>query len=157
LFLIFSRLLEAHPTIHDELPYLFLNGKVTVKPNVKAFFQDGVEFSDDTSEQTDVIVFATGYDYKVEFVDKDVIAIDDNRTRLYKYMYPPNLSHPTFAVIGLVQPIGAIMPISEMQCRWYSRVMNGTRHSLCSVQRVRSAIEVLMFIFCYRKGDGAFF
>jgi hypothetical protein len=44
---------------------------------------------------------------------------------LYKYVFPPDLPHPTLAVIGLVQPLGSLMPISEMQCRWVSRVLTG--------------------------------
>ena len=42
---------------------------------------------------------------------------------LYKYVFPPDLSHPTLAVIGCIQPLGAIMPISEMQCRLAAGVM----------------------------------
>lgn len=36
------------------------------------------------------------------------------------------LDHPTLAVIGLVQPLGAIMPIAEIQARWATRVFKGT-------------------------------
>lgn len=40
-------------------------------------------------------------------------------------MFPPHLSHPTIAIIGLVQAVGAVMPISEMQCRWFAKIMKG--------------------------------
>ncbi|KAJ8388459.1 hypothetical protein AAFF_G00133350 [Aldrovandia affinis] len=49
----------------------------------------------------------------------------ENKTSLYKYMYPPGLERPTLAIIGLVQPLGAIMPISEMQARWATRGFKG--------------------------------
>ena len=51
-----------------------------------------------------------------------------NKATLYKYMFPPGLERPTLAVIGLVQPLGAIMPISEMQARWATRVFKGKQH-----------------------------
>jgi len=36
-------------------------------------------------------------------------------------MFPTNLSHPkTLAIIGLVQPTGAVFPISEMQSRCFA-------------------------------------
>jgi len=44
---------------------------------------------------------------------------------LYKYVFPPQNKHPTLCVIGLIQPWGAIMPISELQCRWAARVFSG--------------------------------
>ncbi|XP_067671651.1 flavin-containing monooxygenase 5-like [Haliotis asinina] len=117
--------LEAHPTINDELPYQLVNGKVSIKPNVRTFAQNGAEFADDTFEEIDAVIYATGYDYRLAIVDEDVLRIDNNRTHLYQYMIPTNLTHPTFSVIGLVQPIGAIMPISEMQCRWFTKLIKG--------------------------------
>lgn len=42
---------------------------------------------------------------------------------LYKYVFP--LDYPSLAVIGLIQPIGSVVPISEMQCRWAAAVFEG--------------------------------
>lgn len=35
------------------------------------------------------------------------------------------MDYPTLAVVGLVQPIGSIAPISEMQARWIAAVFRG--------------------------------
>jgi dimethylaniline monooxygenase (N-oxide forming) len=35
------------------------------------------------------------------------------------------MTHPTLAVIGLIQPWGAINPIAELQARWAVRVFKG--------------------------------
>ena len=45
--------------------------------------------------------------------------------QLYKYVFPPHISHATLAVIGLVQAIGAVMPISELQSRWFVNLLIG--------------------------------
>ena len=42
-------------------------------------------------------------------------------------MWPPQLQRGCLAIIGNVQPLGAINPISEMQCRWATRVFKGAR------------------------------
>ena len=40
-------------------------------------------------------------------------------------MFPPKLKHPkTLAFITLVQPIGAFIPIAEIQSRWFTLLMN---------------------------------
>ncbi|XP_041349231.1 flavin-containing monooxygenase 5-like [Gigantopelta aegis] len=119
------RLLEAHPTINDELPFHIMTGKIGIKCNVDEFLENGVLFTDRTFEQIDDVIFCTGYDYRVDFVDPSVLQIVDNKTKLFKYMFPPELPHSTFAVIGLVQPIGSIIPVSEIQSRWFSRLLNG--------------------------------
>lgn len=35
------------------------------------------------------------------------------------------MTHPTLAVMGLIQPWGAINPITELQARWAIRVFKG--------------------------------
>lgn len=42
----------------------------------------------------------------------------------YKKNFIFNLQN-TFAIIGLIQPLGSIIPISEMQCRVFCEVLNG--------------------------------
>lgn len=39
-------------------------------------------------------------------------------------MFAPKLKHPkTLAFISLAQPIGALLPIGEMQSRWFAQLM----------------------------------
>ncbi|KAL5017097.1 hypothetical protein ScPMuIL_006686 [Solemya velum] len=118
------RALEAHPTISDDLPTSIMTGKVRVKPNVLEFDENGVKFEDGSYEEIDAVIFATGYDYKISFVDESVTGLKNNQPNLFKYVFPPHLPHATFAVIGLVQAIGALLPISEMQCRWYTSIFS---------------------------------
>jgi len=79
-----------------------------------------------TLQKVMVTVYIAGYDYKIPFLAQSVTQMKDNEPFLYKNMFPPELKHPTLAVIGLVQAIGAIMPLSEIQCRWYASIMTGT-------------------------------
>lgn len=44
---------------------------------------------------------------------------------LYKHVFPPDLEHPTLAVVGFIHALGAIMPQAEMQARWVTRVFKG--------------------------------
>lgn len=70
-------------------------------------------------------MFATGYKFSFPFLAADVIPVSQNKASLYKNVFPPELDHPTLAVIGLVQPLGSTLPISEMQARWAALVFKG--------------------------------
>ena len=121
------RVLSQHPTVSDDLPNRIICGSVRIKPNIKCITKSSVEFEDGTKEnEIDVVVLATGYKIGFPFIDKEVIDVKQNQVDLYKYIYPPDLEHPTLAVIGCIQPWGAIMPISEMQCRWATRLWKVT-------------------------------
>ncbi|KAL7397818.1 hypothetical protein ABVT39_028357 [Epinephelus coioides] len=120
------RLFSQHPTINDELPNRILSGTVQVKPNICRFQGSSVEFEDGSVvEDVDLVVFATGYKFSFPFLASHVVSVSQNKASLYKYVFPPEMDRPTLAIIGLVQPLGAIMPISEMQARWATRVFKG--------------------------------
>ena len=120
------KLFHAHPTVNDALPNRILNGTVKIKTNIKRFGKKCVEFEDGTVEENiDNVVLATGYKIGFPMIDQSVLHVENNHVSLYKYVFPPNLKHPTFAVVGLIQPWGAINPIAELQCRWATRVFNG--------------------------------
>lgn len=117
---------SQHPTINDDLPNRILAGYVQIRPNVKQFTDTGVIFDDGTVEENiDAVIFATGYSFSFSFCEETVISVKGNKTSLYKYMFPYHLEKPTLAVVGLIQPIGAIMPISELQSRLATQVFKG--------------------------------
>ncbi|KAM4641597.1 flavin-containing monooxygenase 5-like isoform 1-T3 [Discoglossus pictus] len=115
-----------HPTLNDDLPNRIISGHIQVRPNVKEFRETGVTFEDGTVERDiDVVIFATGYRFSFAFCEDPALSVRDNKISLYKYVFPPHLEKSTLAVIGLIQPLGAIMPISELQCRLATRVFKG--------------------------------
>ncbi|XP_060722703.1 si:dkey-239i20.2 isoform X2 [Tachysurus vachellii] len=120
------RLFSQHPMVNDDLPNRLISGTIKMKPNVCEFRGSSVVFEDGTIEDNiDLVVFATGYTFSFPFLQSHVISVTENKTQLYKYLFPPRLEKPTLAIIGLIQPLGAIMPISEMQARWATRVFKG--------------------------------
>ncbi|PIO14445.1 hypothetical protein AB205_0204940, partial [Aquarana catesbeiana] len=110
------------PFVNDELPSRIICGYVVVKPMLTEFTETSAIFDDGSIEENiDVVVFATGYNYSFPFLDESIIKVDD-KVHLYKSVFPKNLEKATLGVIGLIQPIGGIMTVSEMQARWITRV-----------------------------------
>ncbi|XP_010074385.1 PREDICTED: dimethylaniline monooxygenase [N-oxide-forming] 5-like, partial [Pterocles gutturalis] len=97
---------------------------VLVKPNVQEFTETFAIFEDGTKEDIDAVVFATGYSFSFPFLE-GYVKVVENQIPLYKFMFPPDLEKPTLAFIGFIQPLGAIFPIAELQCRWATRLFKG--------------------------------
>ncbi|XP_067878277.1 flavin-containing monooxygenase 5-like [Heterodontus francisci] len=116
---------SQHPMVNDDLPNRIISGSILVKSNVKQFTETSAVFEDGSVEDIDVVVFATGYTFSYPFLDESILAVNKNHVSLYKYVFPPHMEQPTLAIIGLIQPLGAIMPISELQARWATRVFKG--------------------------------
>ncbi|XP_030063867.1 dimethylaniline monooxygenase [N-oxide-forming] 2 [Microcaecilia unicolor] len=140
------------PLFNDDLPSRITCGYVMVKPDVIEFTESSAKFEDGTVEENiDVIIFSTGYRYSFPFLDESIIKIENNNASLFKSMFPSRLEKPTLAVLGLIQPLGPIMPTAELQARWATRVFKG----LCkfpSSNEIREDIEKKKEILFQRFG-----
>lgn len=114
-----------HPVVNDYLPSQILQGSIKVKPGITSFSETSVTFEDGTMAEVNEVIFATGYSSKFPFLDIKLIKLNDNDVSLYKYVFPIHLEKPTIAFLGLVQPLGPIMPTVELQARWVARVFKG--------------------------------
>ncbi|XP_078499056.1 flavin-containing monooxygenase 1-like isoform X2 [Lissotriton helveticus] len=111
--------------VSDDLPYCIIRGSVVVKPSVAEFSESSVTFDDGTSEDIDIIIFATGFHPAFPFLEESVIKPSINKCSLYKYVFPPDLEKPTLSFIGMIKPIGSILNTAEIQARWATRVVRG--------------------------------
>ncbi|XP_064475964.1 flavin-containing monooxygenase 5-like [Ornithodoros turicata] len=118
------RIFGQHPMVNDALPNRILSGTVLVKGNIREIREHGIMFEDDREETpVDDIILATGYKVYFPFLRDQVLPVQENRVDAYRLVFPPDL--PGLALIGLAQPIGALLPVSEIQSRWASRVFSG--------------------------------
>ena len=118
------KLAEAHPTISSDLLPRIGHGDITVKPNI-ARFAGGrtIRFADGSEEEIDLAIYCTGYKISFPFFDPGLISAPDNEIPLYRRVVSPE--HPGLFFIGLLQPLGAIMPLAEAQSEWIADVLEG--------------------------------
>lgn len=117
------RPLHAHPTVSGDLIGRLGHGDITVKPNIEHLEEGAVVFTDGTREPIDVIVYCTGYRITFPFLDRKVIDPAGNRMDLYRRVVSPENEGLYF--IGLIQPLGAIMPLAEVQAEWVAELIGG--------------------------------
>jgi hypothetical protein len=112
---------ETHPIVNSQLVYYVGHGAITPVPEVARFERHSVVFADGTSIEPDLVVFATGYLPRFEFLAPELLAVDaEGRPRLTMQMF--SRTHPTLAVAGLLQPDGGIFAMVHWQtvvlARW---------------------------------------
>ena len=116
-------ILEAHPTVSDDLLTRLGHGDITVKPNLDRFEGPKVFFVDGSAVEADVVVYCTGYRVSFPFLSERVVDAEDNHVDLYRRVVSPE--HPGLFFIGLIQPLGSIMPLAEEQSHWVAEVISG--------------------------------
>jgi len=114
---------EAHPTISSRILDRIQHGTITPKPNIESFEGSLVRFVDGSAVEADVIVYCTGYKITFPFLDPGLISAPDNQIELFRRVFHPDI--PNLLFIGLLQPLGAIMPLAEAQGAWVGDYLLG--------------------------------
>jgi hypothetical protein len=99
------KLLQTHPLANTQIVYLAQHGLIKPKPNVVELAGDAVTFSDGTSEEIDFIIYATGYQYRVPFIDEEKFGWVDGHPNLFLTAFCRQ--HPTLMSLGLLEAGGA--------------------------------------------------
>ncbi|MCA9608265.1 MAG: alpha/beta hydrolase, partial [Myxococcales bacterium] len=113
-------------------------GAIVHRPNIARLDGDGIVFEDGTRERADVLVCCTGYDIVFPFFDEDFVSAPGNDLPLFMRVVHPD--HPTLFFVGLVQPLGAIMPIADAQSRWIADALRG-RYALPDASEITLSID----------------
>ncbi len=135
--------LHAHPTVSSDLLTRLGHGDLGVKPAISGFDGSTVRFTDGSEVEADVVVFCTGYRITFPFLDDRLLpggglsAGEDNHVDLYRRVV--SVDHPGLFFIGLIQSIGAVMPLAEQQAHWVADLITGVCR-LPSRERMRAQI-----------------
>jgi cation diffusion facilitator CzcD-associated flavoprotein CzcO len=115
--------LEAHPTLNSELLERLRHGDVAVRADVERLDGSRVVFRDARAEAFDTIVACTGYEIRFPFLDPALVDYSTGEVPLWLRVFHPTLRGLYF--IGLVQPLGCIWPLSELQSELVAAVITG--------------------------------
>jgi dimethylaniline monooxygenase (N-oxide forming) len=129
---------EAHPTVSADFLNRVAHGEIVYKPNVAELLGDRVRFEDGSVEQVDAIVYCTGYKVTFPFFDEGFVSAPENDLPLFRRIFHPDVEGLFF--VGLLQPLGAIMPLSEAQGQWIASYLRG-EYALPAPAELRADVE----------------
>jgi cation diffusion facilitator CzcD-associated flavoprotein CzcO len=115
------RVYETHPIVNSQLLYQIGHGGLRPVREVARFDRDGVELVSGERLEPDLVIFATGYLPRFEFLGSEVLDADaEGRPQLYMHAFARRF--PSLAIAGMVQPDSGVFPIVHWQtvaiARW---------------------------------------
>lgn len=129
---------QAHPTISNEILGRFGSGDIQFRPGVRSFSKKTVSYTDGTEDEIDAVIWCTGYNVKFPFFSEEFISAPDNYLPLFHRAIRPGM--PGICFVGLMQPLGPIMPLSEAQSKWYAELLTGN-YVLPSTKKMEAFME----------------
>ncbi|HEY6692682.1 MAG TPA: NAD(P)-binding domain-containing protein [Solirubrobacteraceae bacterium] len=131
-------ILQAHPTVSDDILSRIAHGEIAPKPNIARLTERTVVFADGSEVEADIVIYCTGYRVTFPFFAPDLIAAPDNDLPLFRRVFHPRIRSVAF--IGLLQPLGAIMPLAAAQSEWVCDYLSG-RYALPDPEAMRADME----------------
>jgi len=78
---------QSHPILNSQILYFIGHGDVSPKDDIKELRESSVVFKDNSVEQVDLILYATGYDISLPFLDDEYLNWQDNYPDIYCYIF----------------------------------------------------------------------
>ena len=75
--------LASHPIMNTQILHYLAHGDISVTPDVTGFAGDEVIFADGSRRSADLVLFCTGYDYRLPFLDETLFTWKAGKPQLY--------------------------------------------------------------------------
>jgi cation diffusion facilitator CzcD-associated flavoprotein CzcO/amino acid transporter len=93
--------LSSHPIMNTQVLHHLAHGDLVAKPDIQRLTPAGVVFADGSGVEIDEIILATGYDYRMPFLDPDLLAWKNGHPQLYLNIFDRELD--SLYVLGFVE------------------------------------------------------
>ncbi|XSG83456.1 MAG: flavin-containing monooxygenase [Methyloligella sp. ZOD6] len=109
-------LFEAHPTACTTYLDHIVHGRIMTKPAIERLDGKTVHFADETSEEVDMLIFATGYELTFPFLDASHVLNENGRSKLFLHCF--DRDSDDFFVVGLFEPAeGGVWQLADYQAK----------------------------------------
>lgn len=115
------KIFETHPILNTQLLHFLGHGDISAKPDVDHFDGQTVHFKDGTSEEIDLILCATGYTWKVPYVDPALFSWKAGRPDLYMNLF--SREHESLYSLGMMETNGGAYKLFDQMADLVSQVI----------------------------------
>lgn len=93
--------LASHPIMNGQVLHHLSHGDLVAKGDVVRLTGRGAVFADGSAEDIDEILLATGYEYRIPFLDPELLDWASGRPRLYLNVFPRRVD--SLYVLGFIE------------------------------------------------------
>jgi hypothetical protein len=130
----------AHPVMNSQVLYHIGHGDITPKGDVERFAGRTAHFCDGSSEEIDIVMYATGYRRDFPFLDKALIEWKQGIPDLFLHSVPRN--HDNLLFMGFINAAGGLgdgLKTQGLFVRDYARAYFGRTRGLEAFLRAKQS------------------
>lgn len=133
------KIFESHPILNSQLLHYLGHGDLTAKGDVDRLDGKDVVFKDDSREVVDVVLCATGYEWKVPYVDPAAFSWKGDRPDNYLHMF--SRTNPQLFGLGFTETNGGIYKLFDSMADLIGRTVLAQRDDAAEWQKLSTRIQ----------------
>lgn len=133
------RILESHPLVNDQILHHLRSGNMQLKADVERFDGRIVHFKDGSQEEFDEVLFCTGYQRALPYLDEAYI--ERERTGIGHVLTVFSRHFPTLTTLGFAEGNGALFPNADLLAALTARYAAARSNEPAQAARFRKLIE----------------
>ena len=129
------RLFESHPILNSQIHHHVGHGRLALRPDVKRFDGQRVEFVDGSAAEFDLVIYATGYRVTIPFIDRAHLNWQGEAPRLFMNVFHPE--RDDLFCIGLIQPDSGQFGLVDYQAKLVANYLAAMERSPARAEMFR--------------------
>ncbi|MFC9897107.1 flavin-containing monooxygenase [Nocardia sp. NPDC127579] len=120
------KLFESHPLLNSQLIHYLQHGDVAIRPDIAALEGSRVRFTDGSTEEVDLILYATGYDWSIPYAQR-YFHWDEGRPDLYLSVF--NREHHNLFGLGYIEINSSAYTLFDHISNIVAQYLHDQRHN----------------------------
>lgn len=127
------KLFESHPLLNDQIIHHLQHGDLAIKADVAGFEGSRVRFVDGTSEQIDLVLYATGYDWSMPYLPERYLSWSNGRPDLYLTAF--SRKHHNLFGVGYVETNSSAYTLFDHIANVVGQYLHDQQHAPARARR----------------------
>lgn len=133
------KIFESHPIVNSQLLHYLSHGDVMVKGDVSKLDGDSVVFTDGSRETVDLVLCATGYQWKIPYIDEGELCWSGGRPDNALQLFSRN--NPNLFALGFTETNGGIYKMFDEMADLLGRTILAQRDAPADWARLSRRIN----------------
>jgi len=127
------KLLESHPIVNAQILQALGQGDIQPKPDLQELNGREVRFKDGSTEQVDLIIYATGYQVSFPFLEPLHLNATGGRPDFHLHVFHP--TYDNLFIIGMIMPDSGVWWLMDLQAQAVARYIRALRGNVAGLRK----------------------
>lgn len=133
------KVLASHPIVNGQLLHYLQHGDIQAKGEVDYVQEHTVYFKDGSQLEVDLIIQATGYNWKIPYLDSRVFEWEHNRPHTFLKIF--NKKHPDLFINGFVETNGGAYKLFDEMALLIANTIHAQAFKPVLAEKIQQYIE----------------